>query len=1097
MLTQAALKKEVRPAVFERGSMIASSPKTFSARACRYRDKTTDIAALVESSSGYVDYYETKILVDEAADQLLDYSCDCPAAHRFSGPCKHAIALGLDYIERPNLYEGHDETKHVATSAPVANFLDRNQRNLPVVSAGPVEPPATLQLKPTLVTSLASGEMFVRFHISGSRGGYVVKNLGDFVDDVRAANVVSYGKKLTAVHDEMAFEPDSWDLVQWLVRAVQNRRSYAAERVYGRYYGGVGARSGASTARELRLSAPELDEFIALHKGRSLDLLIERDYEAGTSRAQAGELRNFLVEEGDPDVQLEVKDTGDGTYELVRSDGGLGFFVSEQHAYALQNDKLLICSPRIFELKDFIQTVYCSSESRLSLSAEDAPRFAATVLPQLQKNLGTTAPAALEALKPVACELIFLLDHVNGLVTLAIIACYGDQKVPLYPARHDSNRDLRRDLVAEASARQLASRYFVPNVAAVVHDAAWTLSSRDTEALARLVFSGLGRMRVAGELHTTPAFDQLISFARPVIHWGATVDSGLIRLSVSADDLPLSELYALLASYRKRKSYHRLRDGSLLDISHLDLSEAAALVDELGISAGQLGTGNVELPSYKAFLLNSILHEEDKDQSFEQWIEDFENINPATYVAPAALAQTLRPYQLRGFQWLSALSDMGFGGILADEMGLGKTVQMISLLLARRGRGRSLVVCPASLVYNWQEEFAKFAPDMDIAVVAGTAQQRFMQRHEMGHEVLITSYDLLRRDIEDYVDETFQCVILDEAQYVKNHQTLAARAVKTLKARHRFALTGTPVENRLSELWSIFDFLMPGLLGSYERFRERYEQPIVAGDAEIAARLKAAVGPFILRRLKREVLLDLPDKLETPIFARMEDEQSKLYHAHEQALRLSLEKQSDAGWNKKKMQVLTELMRLRQLCCDPRLVYDDYRGDSCKIDMIWDLISTSIDAGAKLLVFSQFTSFLSLIADKLDKEQVSFFELTGSTPKDERIRLVGEFNRDDTPVFLISLRAGGTGLNLVGAQVVIHADPWWNVAAEDQATDRAHRIGQRSDVTVYKVICKGTIEERIVALQAKKADLADAIVGTGGGMGLASLAREDLIDLLG
>lgn len=386
---------------------------------------------------------------------------------------------------------------------------------------------------------------------------------------------------------------------------------------------------------------------------------------------------------------------------------------------------------------------------------------------------------------------------------------------------------------------------------------------------------------------------------------------------------------------------------------------------------------------------------------------------------------------------------------------------------------------------------------MDIAVVAGTAQQRFMQRHEMDHEVLITSYDLLRRDIEDYVDETFQCVILDEAQYVKNHQTLAARAVKTLKARHRFALTGTPVENRLSELWSIFDFLMPGLLGSYERFRERYEQPIVAGDEEIAARLKAAVGPFILRRLKREVLLDLPDKLETPIFARMEDEQSKLYHAHEQALRLSLEKQSDAGWNKKKMQILTELMRLRQLCCDPRLVYDDYRGGSCKIDMIWDLISTSIDAGAKLLVFSQFTSFLSLIADKLDKEQVSFFELTGSTPKDERIRLVGEFNRDDTPVFLISLRAGGTGLNLVGAQVVIHADPWWNVAAEDQATDRAHRIGQRSDVTVYKVICKGTIEERIVALQAKKADLADAIVGTGGGMGLASLAREDLIDLLG
>ena len=210
MLTQSALKREVRPAVFERGSMIASSPRAFSVRACRYRGETTDIVALVESSSGYADYYETKISVDEKADRLLDYSCDCPAAHRFSGPCKHAIALGLDYIERPELYEGHDENKHVVTSSPVTKLLDRNQRDLPVVPAGPVEPPATLQLKPTLVTSLASGEMFVRFHISGSRGGYVVKNLGDFVDDVRAANVVNYGKKLTAVHDETAFEADSW-----------------------------------------------------------------------------------------------------------------------------------------------------------------------------------------------------------------------------------------------------------------------------------------------------------------------------------------------------------------------------------------------------------------------------------------------------------------------------------------------------------------------------------------------------------------------------------------------------------------------------------------------------------------------------------------------------------------------------------------------------------------------------------------------------------------------------------------------------------------------------------------------------------------------
>ena len=350
--------------------------------------------------------------------------------------------------------------------------------------------------------------------------------------------------------------------------------------------------------------------------------------------------------------------------------------------------------------------------------------------------------------------------------------------------------------------------------------------------------------------------------------------------------------------------------------------------------------------------------------------------------------------------------------------------------------------------------------------------------------------------MELYADEGFFCVVLDEAQYIKNQQTLAARAVKVLTAQHRFALTGTPIENRLSELWSIFDFLMPGLFGGYERFRSRYEQPIVGGDEEATARLRAAVGPFILRRLKKDVLTDLPDKLETAVVAQMGHEQSKLYRAREQALRVTLSRQEGDG-APTKLQVLTELTRLRQLCCDPRLVYEDYKGGSCKIDTIWELISASVDSGAKVLVFSQFTSFLALIAERLRREHVAFFELTGSTPKEQRVRLVDTFNADDTPVFLISLKAGGTGLNLTGAQVVIHADPWWNLAAEDQATDRAHRIGQTSDVTVYKVICKGTIEERILALQEAKADLADSVVGTGGGGGLGSLDRKDLLELLG
>ena len=440
---------------------------------------------------------------------------------------------------------------------------------------------------------------------------------------------------------------------------------------------------------------------------------------------------------------------------------------------------------------------------------------------------------------------------------------------------------------------------------------------------------------------------------------------------------------------------------------------------------------------------------------------------------------------------------MGFGGILADEMGLGKSVQLISLLLARRGRGATLVVCPASLVYNWEAEFAKFAPQLDVAVVAGSADERARIRGECGHEVLITSYDLLRRDIEGYARLDFWCEALDEAQYIKNHETLVARATKAVHARHRFALTGTPIENRLSELWSIFDYLMPGLLGSYDRFRERYEQPVLDGDEEVGACLRAATGPFVLRRLKRDVLNDLPEKLEQVVYARLAGEQRRLYQAHEQALRVSLSRQTDEAFGRGKIQVLAELMRLRQLCCDPRLLYDDYEGGSAKLATVMDLVGSVVDSSHKMLLFSQFTSYLSLIASELDARGVRYYTITGATPKHRRLELADAFNADETPVFLISLKAGGTGLNLVGASVVVHADPWWNAAAQDQATDRAHRIGQTRDVSVYKVIAKDTIEDRILALQEVKSDLAEQVIGVGGGAGLSALRKEDLIALLG
>uniref|UniRef100_UPI00198199AD DEAD/DEAH box helicase n=1 Tax=Adlercreutzia sp. ZJ242 TaxID=2709409 RepID=UPI00198199AD len=658
-----------------------------------------------------------------------------------------------------------------------------------------------------------------------------------------------------------------------------------------------------------------------------------------------------------------------------------------------------------------------------------------------------------------------------------------------------------RDEVLEGRAVRLVQAFF---------DADNTLPLADDRAAGALLFGGLAQFRALGEVFTTPAFDRLLSDKKPRVSMGLSIAGNLINLDVSATDLDAGELAALLASYRRRKRFHRLRSGAFLDMRDHDLSELERLVDDLGISAAELAGGHVELPTYRAFYLDREFSEARRDASFESYVERFHRIDQAAYAVPDALARTLRPYQREGFRWMSALADLGFGGILADEMGLGKSVQLISFLLARateaRAAGPSLIVCPASLVYNWLAEFAAFAPDLSVRAVEGPRRERAAIRAERGVDVLVTSYDLARIDVRELEQADLFCCVLDEAQYIKNHATLTTRAVKRLRARHRFALTGTPVENRLSEIWSIFDFLMPGFLGSYARFRERFELGILGGDEDLARRLQSLVGPFVLRRRKDQVLPDLPDKLETVVYVPLEREQRRLYDAAEQQLRQELNVQKKATQargggpvpEKSRVEVLAELMRLRQIALDPALLFENYRGGAAKMPAIVDLVEQSRDAGAKALVFSQFTSYLELIAAELEAREVPYFRITGATPKKRRVELVDAFNADDTPAFLISLKAGGTGLNLTGASVVIHADPWWNAAATDQATDRAHRIGQENVVSVYKVIAKGTVEERILALQQAKVELAESVIGgaASSASGLAGLTREELLDLL-
>ena len=436
--------------------------------------------------------------------------------------------------------------------------------------------------------------------------------------------------------------------------------------------------------------------------------------------------------------------------------------------------------------------------------------------------------------------------------------------------------------------------------------------------------------------------------------------------------------------------------------------------------------------------------------------------------------------------------------------GFGKTIQLLAVLQSYLEENPvakpSIVVCPSSLSLNWENEIAKFAPSIKTLVVHGNSEERKLQIENIkNYNLIITSYDLLKRDIELYqtANYDFKYIIADEAQYIKNNNTQNARAIKEIKSETRFALTGTPIENSLSELWSIFDFIMPGYLYNYKKFKEIYEVPIVKDNDNWAMnKLKMLIEPFILRRTKKEVLTELPDKTISILNNEMQDEQLELYLAYLNNARKEVQEEiKNSGFEKNQIKILALLMRLRQICCHPSLFISDYTGGSSKLNQCIEVVKDAISSGHKILLFSGYSSMLEIIEQELKQEKIKYFKLTGQTKVGDRIKLVDEFNtNEEIKVFLISLKAGGTGLNLIGADMVIHYDPWWNLSAENQATDRTYRIGQKKNVQVYKLITKDSIEERIYELQERKARLAKAMLSTEQTF-LNKLSKEDIMAL--
>lgn len=1166
------------PRAVSRGVGIAASAKAVTARTVRRADDVAVIAARVASASGIADYFDTSVMFGDYESRIVDYECTCPAIARFDGLCKHCVALVTAYFTQPRSFEDASASRPTApavrrTSEALARCLAEGKGDSAggagVVAAAVAGAPLSLGVVPgsvrLAVHLTCDGRAWsLRLDAEGPRGTYVVRDVEAFARRVQRGEHYAYGKKLAFVHDLTAFDEPS--------RAVARKMAelFPDEHLFG----GSTFRFTAAGKREVRLREAEV---AALLDGMGTgSFTLERRVGGGVGggagvaaghggmSGSAGE-----VPAGRAGAAIEgaavVPDGAAVVPSLWRIDDdapalSLGFQPTEGgYDVRLSQDVLVVRGlERTFVLADGVAAGMTGAKARafaLLHEAEleggsgafiaegDAAAFCQRILPALEEAVDVRLPAEWETLRPVAGTLAFYFDKTGkkegALIRLTVKAFYGEREVVLAsPADSPEEPELRpasqqpfRDQALEDAGITLAAQFF---------DGSMTLPLRQAELAGELLYGGLAQFRAAGDVFTTPAFDRLIVDAPPRVQLGLSLAANLIQMDVRESDLSRDELAAMLGAYRRRKRFHRMSDGRIAALAAGDVAKLAEMTRDLGVSVDELLNGGAEVPTYQAFYLDREYADAVRDTALSDYLRRLDE-PVAAAPAPAGLGAVLRPYQVEGFRWLSRLADLGFGGILADEMGLGKTLQTIALVKSLRDAGKLagpvLIACPASLVFNWTDEFARFAPDVAVAPLEGTRHQRELLVARAGAgacgegrrvgaaalaglseaadsdapvpEVIVASYDRVRIDAPFLRPVAWGMVVLDEAQRIKNHATKTTRAVKRLRAPLRFALTGTPIENRLSELWSIFDFLMPGLLGSYERFRERYELGILGEDEEAAARLRALVEPFLLRRRKADVLTDLPAKCENVRYVPLGPEQRRLYDGAEQRLREDLNAQKRqnssranrrghlAEAEKSSVEVLAELTRLRQIALDPTLVFENYKGGAEKLGAIMELVEEAVDAGRKVLVFSQFTSYLDVLAAELDRRGCKHFVITGATPKQQRVSLVNEFNVDETPVFLVSLKAGGTGLNLTGASVVIHADPWWNAAATDQATDRAHRIGQRREVEVYKVVAKGTIEERIVALQQAKRDLADSVVAASGGEALAGLTRDRLAELLG
>lgn len=1021
--------------------------------------KQLDISTKVISFNGF-NSNAVHIKWDNKSNSIQG-SCNCEeyqelAEHGGQILCKHIAAVLLQYC-----MEYQDNLNGPSRKSDI-DYLLEELKNVGKISD---DYKRELNLEIKFLEGSAYENPYVELKL-GMEKNYVIKNMRNFLSSLIKEEVLEFGKGFIYDPNLHKFNTVDAQIIEMFmeIRDIEGERTNSYD-----YYNSYN--NSMFSGKKLYLTDKILFKLFTLASERTIDVVINQTEYKATSIVKGTMPLKFKM--GMKNEAIELQQLGNLPKPLDKS---YKVFWYNDNIYLPPNEQCDTYVP-IYKL------IMSKKGKKAIFSVKEGEKIASYLLPKLKtvseditfdKNISENFYEA-----PLLIKVY--LDKADDIITSSLKFSYGEMDInPLEKKeRQKHEKILIRDIKKEENCEGILKSFgFEEGQSSYV--------MKNEKNIVSFLTGGMDKLQELGEVYYSQSFKNIKVYGKSNLKGGIRVnEDNLLEFSFELEGVNREELKNIFSALREKKKYYKLKEGGFVSLEDKAIEDLGAMIDFLDIKDKDLSKEKILISKYNALYLDQKIKDTEMDyvkrsKNFRELTNNIRDVKDMDYVIPESLDSIMRNYQKIGFKWFKTLAEYGFGGILADEMGLGKTLEAIAFLLSEKGGKPSVVIAPTSLVYNWQSEIEKFAPQLNAVVISGSKKQREELMNEIKNcDVVITSYPLIRRDIDEYKEITFNYCILDEAQQIKNPNSINATSVKEIKAKGYFALTGTPIENSLTELWSIFDFIMPSYLLTHAKFTKRYETPIIKNNDKTALKeLNRHINPFILRRLKKDVIKELPPKIEHNLVVDMTEKQKKLYVAYLDKAKGEINEEiRENGFSKSKIKILSILTRLRQICCDPSVFIEDYEGDNGKMEALDEILEDSVGQGHRILLFSQFTSVLKNIRTRFDKNNIKYMYLDGSTKSEDRMGLVKEFNEGDANVFLISLKAGGTGLNLTGADVVIHFDPWWNPAVEEQATDRAHRIGQQKTVQVIKLLAKGTIEEKIYKMQQRKKEMIKNVMG--------------------